>query len=95
MATIRAATYEDKEYDSCGNTTIAILEVNQTTIPLCRECLSKLINSIDVFNNTVFCYQCRHFSMSNSGWHYGGRCIKHDRDRDCMETCNDANQKEK
>lgn len=92
MTKIRAATYEDKEYDSCGNTTIAVLEIDQITIPLCRSCLSELNESIDVFNSTIFCHQCIHFNMSSSGWHYGGRCTKHNRDRDCMETCNDADQ---
>ena len=94
MAEIRAATYEDKEYDSCGNTVVAVFENNQMTIPLCRDCLDNLISSIDVFTNTIFCHQCRYFNMSSSGWHYGGRCIKHDRDRDCMETCDDAIRKE-
>ena len=89
MSEIRAATYEDKEYDSCGNTTIAVFEINQMTIPLCRKCLEELNDSINIFNNTVFCYQCPHFKMSSSGWHYGGRCSKHNRDRDCMETCDD------
>ena len=54
MTKIRAATYEDKEYDSCGNTTIAVLEIDQITIPLCRSCLSELNESIDVFNSTIF-----------------------------------------
>lgn len=87
MVEIRAATYEDKDYDSCGNTTHAVIEINQMTIPLCAECLEELTQSLDVFNNTVFCYQCKLFKMSSSGWHYGGVCEKDGFDRDCMETC--------
>lgn len=108
MAEIRAATYEDKEYGSCGSTTIAVLEIDQITIPLCRDCAQKLIESIDIFNNTTFCYQCDHFIMSNSGWRYGGSCkLKASKDgkeitekdagfnycTDCMKTCKDAVRK--
>lgn len=91
MAIIRAATYEDKDYDSCGNTTIAVLEVNQISIPLCSACMEDLGRSIDTFiNHTIFCHQCQHFRMSTAGWHYGGTCKMHNRDRDCMDTCRDA-----
>lgn len=87
MAEIRGAIYEDKHYDSCGNTTIAVFEHDQISIPLCSNCLIELLASVDTFKSTVFCHKCRHFTLSGSGWHYGGRCAKHDMDKDCMETC--------
>lgn len=91
MASIRAAKYEDKHYDSCGNVTIAVLEVNQISIPLCSECMEDLSRSVDTFiKHTVFCHQCEHFCKSTAGWHYGGRCKMHNIDRDCMDTCRDA-----
>lgn len=87
MVKIKAAAYVDKEYDSCGNTTHAVLEVDQITIPLCEKCLEELTESLNIFHSTVFCHQCKHFKMSRWGWHYGGTCEKDGFDRDCMETC--------
>lgn len=63
MAEIRGATYEDKHYDSCGNTTIAVFEHDQVTVPLCANCLEKLLKSIDEFKNTVFCHQWNPFEL--------------------------------
>lgn len=87
MAIVRAKNWEDKEYDNCGNTTIAVVEVGNISIPLCRECYSRLNGSVRRFNETTFCYQCIHFVMSSSGWRYGGICRKKERDVDCMDTC--------
>ena len=75
MIEIRAANYEDKEYDKCGNTTVAVLEIDSITIPFCRTCLDELNKSLSVFNNTIFCHKCKYFIMSTSGWRYGGSCI--------------------
>ena len=106
MIEIRPAYYyEDDEYDSCGNTTVAILKVDRIAIPLCMNCLNELNESLSEFNNTTFCYQCEKFIMSRSGWRYGGSCRK-DKDielkdagyincRDCMDTCKDAIAKSK
>ena len=33
MIEIRPVNYEDEEYDSCGNTTHAVLKVDRITIP--------------------------------------------------------------
>ena len=74
MVEFRASNWEDKEYDSCGNTTVAALEINSMTIPLCMDCVEELIQHVDVFKNTIFCYQCNHFICSESGWKYGGSC---------------------
>lgn len=92
--------HEDEEFDSCGNTTIAILKINSVKIPICNECISDLLKSLDEFNNKIFCHKCKNFIMSESGWNYGGSCKK-DRDIDikdagyincvdCMDTCQDA-----
>lgn len=105
MIEVRAADYEDEEYDSCGNTTVAVLKVDRITIPLCMRCLDELNESLSEFNNTTFCYQCEHFIKSRSGWRYGGSCRK-DKDIElkdagyinckyCMDTCKDAIAKNK
>lgn len=105
MIGIRATNYEDKEYDSCGNTTIAVLEIDSITIPLCDSCLNELNESLSTFNNTVFCYKCKYFIMSRWGSKYGGSCQKdgeidikdagHINRVDCMHTCEDAILKNK
>jgi hypothetical protein len=100
MIEIKPVDWEDEKYDTCGNTTKAILKIDRISIPLCEHCLEELNESLSVFNNTIFCYQCKHFIMSRSGWSYGGSCKK-DKDikpedagftncRDCMNTCKDA-----
>ena len=101
MMEIKPADYFDEEYDSCGNTTVAILTtVDRIKIPLCMSCLNELNESLAEFNNTVFCYMCEKFIMSRSGWKYGGSCTK-DKDIkpenagyvncvDFMHTCEDA-----
>ena len=43
-----------EEYDSCGNTMIAVLKVDRITIPLCMRCLDELNESLSEFNNTTF-----------------------------------------
>ena len=101
-------SYEDEAYDNCGNTTIVTLLVDRIKIPLCRECLVELLESIEKFNNTIFCHNCDHFIMSEEGWRYGGSCKKKaelkgevisEKDAgykycvDCMYTCVDATPK--
>ena len=104
MIEIRPFSWEDEQYDSCGNTTVAVLKIDRITIPLCISCLEELNESLSEFNNTTFCYQCKNFIMSSSGWNYGGSCNK-DRDvrlkdagfincKDCMSTCKDAAAKD-
>lgn len=100
MLEIVAKDYTDEDYDSCGNTTIATLRMNGIKIPLCSECIEELTESLDVFNNTIFCHKCEKFIMSESGWRYGGSCRKdkevESKDAgyiccvDCMDTCKDA-----
>lgn len=97
MIEIRPVSYEDEEYDSCGNTTHAVLKVDRITVPLCGDCLQELNESLKQFNNTIFCYKCKHFIMSKWGWNYGGSCRKdenvdikdagHINCVDCMHTC--------
>lgn len=109
MIELVGKVYEDEDYDSCGNTTHAILKINSIKIPLCRECLDELLQSVEKFNNTIFCHQCNHFIMSNSGWRYGGSCKKQaekdgkivlEKDAgfnycvDCMGTCKEAVRRE-
>ena len=71
---IRAVTDCDREYDVCGNITIAVLEHNNMTIPLCNECINGLAESIKEIENTVFCRNCGHWHVSSSGMRYGGTC---------------------
>lgn len=100
MIEVRPISYEDEEYDSCGNTTHAVLKVDRITIHLCGDCLQELNESLKQFNNTIFCYKCSNFIMSRCGWNYGGSCQKDgeisienagfDNCVDCMHTCKDA-----
>jgi hypothetical protein len=61
-------------YDACGNTTHAVLQVGTIRIPLCEECINELTESLNKFNNTIFCYKCDNFVMSQYGFNYGGSC---------------------
>ena len=100
MIEIRPVDWEDEKYDSCGNTTRAVLKIDRITIPLCETCLKELNESLSEFNNTIFCYQCENFIMSHNGWNYGGSCNKdknikpeeagYTNCRDCMDRCRDA-----
>ena len=65
--TNRPVDYEDEEYDTCGNTTHAVLKVNGIKIPLCGNCLQELNQSLKQLNNTTFCYKCANFIMSKWG----------------------------
>ena len=71
---IRAVTDSDREFDVCGNITIAVLEHDNVMILLCNECIKELAESIKEFENTVFCRNCGHWHVSNSGIRYGGTC---------------------
>lgn len=82
--------YDDADYDGCGNTTIASLRINGIRIPLCERCVKELTEELTSFNNTIFCHKCNSFTMSSSGWNYGGRCSCHNKDVDCMGTCKEA-----
>ena len=82
--------YEDADYDGCGHTTVASLRINGINIPLCEECVKELTRLLNKFNNTVFCHKCNSFTPNNAGWNYGGRCSCHNKDVDCMGTCDDA-----
>lgn len=105
MLTLRKRDWEDKEYDSCGNTAVAVLEIDSITIPVCLECLNELNEQLNDYNNTIFCYKCSEFVMSKDGWRYGGSCKKkaaaygktitvknagYDCCVDCLDTCKDA-----
>lgn len=70
-------------------------------IYLCEECLNDLLSSINEFNNKCFCYKCKHFGMSESGFKYGGSCLLKDPNilkssygyincKDCLDTCKNA-----
>lgn len=90
MATVRAKTWEDKEYDNCGRDTIAVIEVGNVSIQLCKKCYSELRGSLKEFDETTFCHECKYFDMSSAGWNYGGFCRKRERDVSCMDTCPEA-----
>lgn len=105
MITFRKADWEDKDYDSCGNTAIAVLEIDSITIPLCDKCVNDLTDQIKEYHDTIFCHKCSEFVMSRSGWRYGGSCKKKaalhgetitidnagfDYSVDCLNTCKDA-----
>lgn len=105
MITIRKRDWDDKEYDNCGNTAIAVLEIDNITIPLCKECLNELNEELDEYNKTIFCHKCAEFVFNKWGWRYGGSCKKkaeqqgititennagYDCFVDCLDTCKEA-----
>lgn len=105
MLTFRKRDWDDKKYDGCGNTAIAVLEIDNITIPLCAECVDDLTEQLNEYNNTTFCYKCSEFVMSRDGWHYGGSCKRKAAlcgelitskkagyicCVDCLDTCKDA-----
>ena len=92
MIEIKSVSYDDAETDLCGNTTVAILTIDKITIPLCMDCIDELSESLSKFNNTIFCYLCKHFIMNEEGWIYGGICKKDITSREVrsMDTCKDA-----
>lgn len=102
MIELRAKSYDDPQYDKCGNTTIAVIEDSGFKYALCEDCIKDLIESVHEFENTIFCYQCSNFRRSPSGWEYGGSCqAKSDTLIDpksygyihcvnCMDTCKEA-----
>lgn len=99
---IRAKNYCDANYDSNGNTVVAVLEINGTSILLSNYSVKELTESLEEFNNTIFCHKCNNFVMSQYGWNYGGSC-QHKANKDgvlitkenagyrycvdCMDTC--------
>lgn len=74
MAQIRAKNHCDDNYDGYGNTAIAVLEVNGVSIPLSQDSVDELRESLNEFDNTIFCHKCNNFIMSQYGWNYGGSC---------------------
>lgn len=47
MISLRLPFYDDLDVDGCGNETVAVLETGEHTIPLCEECLNKLMDDIN------------------------------------------------
>ena len=46
MVNLRTPYYDDSRFDDCGNETVAVLETKDNSIPLCEECLDKLMDDI-------------------------------------------------
>ena len=105
MLTFRKRDWEDKEYCACGSTAVAVLEIDNITIPLCLNCLDDLNEQLNEYNNTTFCYKCSEFVMNRWGWRYGGSCKNEATKQgkiitnnnagyeccvDCLGTCKDA-----
>ena len=76
MITFRKRDWDDKEYDGCGSTAIAVFEIDNITIPLCAECVNDLTEQLNEYSNTIFCHKCAEFVFSSDGWRYGGSCKK-------------------
>lgn len=99
-------SYEDEQYDMCGNVTMAIARQNGTRVALCKYCLDDLRESLKKYDETIFCYKCKNFIMSIDGWNYGGSCLKdlspeeresfnkslagYNNCKDCLDTCDNA-----
>ena len=90
---------EASEYDFCGNPAVAVVSAPGLRILLCKDCLNELKDSIEEYEHTTFCFQCKHFRMSKFGWNYGGSCQRkseevirpedygYNYNVSCMETC--------
>ena len=65
---------DDKRYDGCNSLSIAVLEINNTQIPLCKDCLNELYQSLNKYKNTIFCKDCIYWYCSAEGLLYGGTC---------------------
>ena len=110
MLTFRKRDWDDKDYDGCGNTAIAVLEIDNITIPLCAECVDDLTEQLNEYNNIIFCHKCSEFVMNRWGeWRHGGSCKKKAAQQgitltenlvgyncfvDCLDTCKDAKRLE-
>jgi len=105
MITFRKKDFEDKDYCTCGCTAVAVLEIDNITIPLCLGCIDDLSDQLNEYNNTGFCYKCPEFVMNRWGWRYGGSCKKkaalhgktitdenagYECFADCLDTCKDV-----
>ena len=85
---IKAPDYKSPDLDSCGNTVIAEIHYNGMRIPLCEDCLNSLRESLKSYDETIFCYKCADFIMSNDGWNYGGTCLRSIEDRESFDPKN-------
>jgi len=99
---IRAKNHFDPDYDSYGDTVVAVLEINGISILLSDDSVKELTESLEEFSNTIFCHKCNNFVMSKYGWNCGGSC-QHKANEDgflitkenagyrycvdCMDTC--------
>ena len=101
---LKVRDWDDEEYDDCCTTAVAILKVGHIKIPLCMDCVNELHEYLNEFCRPQYCYQCKHFKMSQDGWKYGGSCCK-DEDipdahvgyrccKDCMDSCQSFIEKE-
>ena len=106
MVTFRKKDWDDKPYDCCGSTAIAVLEIDNITIPLCAECVNELTEQLNEYNNIIFCHKCSEFVMNRWGdWGHGGSCKKKAAEQgitltedlvgydccvDCLDTCKNA-----
>lgn len=106
MITFRKRDWDDKEYCTCGSTAVAVLEIDNITIPLCLNCIDDLNDQMKEYNNTIFCHKCSEFVMNRWGeWRHGGSCKKKATEQgitltenlvgyncfvDCLDTCKGA-----
>jgi hypothetical protein len=60
MIELKPRDWDTPEYDSCGSTSIAELNIHNIKIPLCTECLEELKEEVDKFNKMIFCKDCIH-----------------------------------
>ena len=53
MMRIKTPNNDSSEFDACGNTTIAVAEYNGIHIPLCKDCLDSLRESLKEYDDTI------------------------------------------
>ena len=90
--------WEDEDYCSEHNCeAVGTLKLNGVKVPLCMHCIEMLQEEVNEFLKPQYCFQCKYFIMSSSGWHYGGSCnidgtipareAGYCNCRDCMDSC--------
>ena len=62
MINIREPYPSDDKFDSCGSYVVAVLQINDTSTPLCASCLYDLKKSIKQFDNLQLCCGCENLT---------------------------------
>lgn len=91
MICFRAVRDHDPCVDGCGNETVAVLELNGTSVALCKGCTLELLDTMLKFSNTTHCYECAHFKTNDA---LGTYCNLHVHRAELLDTCDEVVRKD-